>query len=900
MTESLPILPIDNCIPFDHSIADIYDGTRPFLGTGEQSPLFTVICQTLLDKFKDTETIRVLDVGAGTGRIALVIAQHYQRLLQSYGKSTPQLEIVCVDRSNDMLEHLTKKTDAISYAAVKVLPVHQDVRQLTSAAIGQFQAGYAHWFCHVVRDWALALYAVDKLLVENGLVFLFEESSSLYRAIDDNLSDFQDKVLLREFWNRYHEHVRRIMNDPSEAGVPSPRCRLGGFVVDDSVKRLWRALGWSKPHALGPKASWRRDFTIDEIIENVIRRRAFTNMRLFHNDVSAQSKFAHIADSLRFEFRDSLPTTVPCEVHFKASFLERDNHFPLHMATLLLDTVYATLGESWRRRIDRTYWRPSLWGRLFAATWQRLNQGPSGTSPFGGVGIEGSSAIVGVAAMIPTILEETHDIVSCSGAASEHSAWSDSQQWWGRVTQEMEIREPSVFWFCNSNEKRHQADEAIEAPWYANGRIHPTLHIITIPLQLRNALAACLASDPGTRPTDDQVRDSCLRLARTKSGSRFIQQAVDHGVIPSQDILQHTEFLSGVARLCMDRDLHGIYFFPFPVLPKRDKQPVFGMAIGVSEPLREGMVKFVLVLGELLFGKYVDELTANGANAQHAAQERPAEAVSDIRQRALSVPNPKTRPSSAGLVIVTSTSVEADALVERAGIVRQYRDRIFNVNGFPFVDLGFSEAPIWWATTGKGTTGPSGSALSVYDAIKAARPWGIVMAGIAYGLKKDRQRIGDILLSDRVFCYEAQRVGEAETRDRGDRVSAFWQLLAWFQTYGRDWQWKLPREARPSVHEGLVISGDKLVDDPGFRAELIKMAKNEAIGGEMEGAGLVSAAAREPSRWIVVKAICDWGMGKGDQYQVLAAKNAMDYVFYVLEHEEVLRSVADVILKSKQ
>ena len=83
---------------------------------------------------------------------------------------------------------------------------------------------------------------------------------------------------------------------------------------------------------------------------------------------------------------------------------------------------------------------------------------------------------------------------------------------------------------------------------------------------------------------------------------------------------------------------------------------------------------------------------------------------------------------------------------------------------------------------------------------------------------------------------------------------------------------------------GLLLSGEKLVNDPDFLDELLDL-EPEAIGGEMEAAGVYSAAQHELTHWIVVKAICDWGMGKGDAHQEVAARNAADFVFHALRQK---------------
>jgi hypothetical protein len=81
----------------------------------------------------------------------------------------------------------------------------------------------------------------------------------------------------------------------------------------------------------------------------------------------------------------------------------------------------------------------------------------------------------------------------------------------------------------------------------------------------------------------------------------------------------------------------------------------------------------------------------------------------------------------------------------------------------------------------------------------------------------------------------------------------------------------------PKVRFGLVLSGQKLVDNLDYR-ESLKSLYPEAIGGEMEATGLYVSATVAKVDWIVIKGICDWGHDKNradkDVWQKLAAKNA--------------------------
>jgi nucleoside phosphorylase len=157
------------------------------------------------------------------------------------------------------------------------------------------------------------------------------------------------------------------------------------------------------------------------------------------------------------------------------------------------------------------------------------------------------------------------------------------------------------------------------------------------------------------------------------------------------------------------------------------------------------------------------------------------------------------------------------------------------------------------------------------------------MVGIAFGVDPQRQQIGDILVSQQLLGYDLQRVGTRvdgglTIQARGDRPSASTRLLDRCRAGDLDWE-------GPALHFGLVLSGEKLVDNYDYREQLRQLAP-EAVGGEMEGAGLYAAAQRSKVDWIMIKAICDWADGnKGldkDARQQQAAQNAAGFAFYII------------------
>jgi nucleoside phosphorylase len=98
---------------------------------------------------------------------------------------------------------------------------------------------------------------------------------------------------------------------------------------------------------------------------------------------------------------------------------------------------------------------------------------------------------------------------------------------------------------------------------------------------------------------------------------------------------------------------------------------------------------------------------------------------------------------------------------------------------------------------------------------------------------------------------------------------------------------------------GTVLSGEKLVDNKSLVEQLLR-EEPEAIGGEMEKAGLCAAAERLKREWILVKAICDCGTGKTDGFQQLAAEHAVSLFEHVLSHEGVLEDIKSALRRSAE
>ncbi|MYM90217.1 NACHT domain-containing protein [Rugamonas sp. FT82W] len=177
-----------------------------------------------------------------------------------------------------------------------------------------------------------------------------------------------------------------------------------------------------------------------------------------------------------------------------------------------------------------------------------------------------------------------------------------------------------------------------------------------------------------------------------------------------------------------------------------------------------------------------------------------------------------------------------------------------------------------------GSTGPGASFDTVTNILEDISPKAIIAVGIAWGAKNaDGQQIGDILLSTRLRDAQHNKVTPEMVTSRGVIEAPNGMLLKTFGT--------VADLIGKRTHEGLLISIETLFDDEKHRDKFLFAEHGQAIGGEMEGSGLLMSLRRMKDRhvdWLIVKAICDWGFKKNldpqekERDQLLAARNAAE------------------------
>ncbi|MGO9566026.1 MAG: FxSxx-COOH system tetratricopeptide repeat protein [Desulfomonilaceae bacterium] len=229
------------------------------------------------------------------------------------------------------------------------------------------------------------------------------------------------------------------------------------------------------------------------------------------------------------------------------------------------------------------------------------------------------------------------------------------------------------------------------------------------------------------------------------------------------------------------------------------------------------------------------------------------------------------------VLIVTATEVESQEVLSQFSQDTGIEGKLCFIGRKSHFALGNNGGiDLFMVQSEMGSGTPGGALLTVSESVRQLSPIGVIMVGICFGTKPDKQKIGDILVAKQLHSYEPQKATEKRWISRGDTVTSSVDLLDKFRSGHLSWK-------GAPVHFGLMLSGEKLLNDPVFLKELLD-AVPEAIGGEMEGAGLYAAASHAGVDWTIVKAICDWGDGnKDDVHQRTAARNAATFVRHVIQ-----------------
>jgi nucleoside phosphorylase len=231
------------------------------------------------------------------------------------------------------------------------------------------------------------------------------------------------------------------------------------------------------------------------------------------------------------------------------------------------------------------------------------------------------------------------------------------------------------------------------------------------------------------------------------------------------------------------------------------------------------------------------------------------------------------------VLIMTATKVETQALTEALKQTGASEPAYISKVAYTARDFGvINNLRMIHVQSEPGSVGASSSQAVAADAIRDFSPAAVISVGIAFGMKPDKQKVSDVLVSRMVTQYEKVKLKEGHVYQRGERAEASPKLLSLFRAAEAE-------GFEVAIHFGIIVSGEKLVDDKAFVEEL-REQEPEAVGGEMEAAGIMSAANRAKANWIMVKSIVDWAHNKeahnSESHQLEVARVAVRFVMRAL------------------
>lgn len=148
-------------------------------------------------------------------------------------------------------------------------------------------------------------------------------------------------------------------------------------------------------------------------------------------------------------------------------------------------------------------------------------------------------------------------------------------------------------------------------------------------------------------------------------------------------------------------------------------------------------------------------------------------------------------------------------------------------------------------------------------------PLSVIELGICFGLKPE-VRIGDLCISTFVSDYEYQKINEGDTQYRSRSVEVGSELIGKIENFKKSY------DATFKVHLGGYCCGDKVVNSVAFKSSL-KQAVPDAKFGDMESYIVARVAESKKIPWLIIKGSSDDGVNKGDEFQELAAVNAVTF-----------------------
>ncbi len=195
---------------------------------------------------------------------------------------------------------------------------------------------------------------------------------------------------------------------------------------------------------------------------------------------------------------------------------------------------------------------------------------------------------------------------------------------------------------------------------------------------------------------------------------------------------------------------------------------------------------------------------------------------------------------------------------------------------FSFFKIGNSDV-VHVEPTSTGAYTKGGTAKTIDAAIKRAKPNIVISAGVAFGLRPEKDDFGDVLIGRQHFSYDkGTKISEGKIDIKRLHIEEpdeymLCRVQATIPTenpvYGR-------YNNKFKVVLGNMLTGEFVIDFEQFKNMIVSPFEPfGVVGGEMEAYGLFEEVKKKKRvHCVLIKGICDWGSGKNAIHDVAGLK----------------------------
>ena len=238
--------------------------------------------------------------------------------------------------------------------------------------------------------------------------------------------------------------------------------------------------------------------------------------------------------------------------------------------------------------------------------------------------------------------------------------------------------------------------------------------------------------------------------------------------------------------------------------------------------------------------------------------------------------------ANVNIILVTATETEYCAVMS---VGEKYTKVFLKKENVTVYLVMYGSHKVAVICTEQGPRGTTSMLQKVQGAINARY---VIAIGICYGMKEGKTKLGDVIVAKSIVdtsCKKAEDgsidIREVKEWESGPKLYGIFNHPIGFKLESGEGEFV-------KVHTGKLVSENTLVASQDYKKKIHDQVRH-ALGGEMEGAGIMQAAKDGEYEGIVIKGIADWGDKNKEPYrkwQKFVAGAAANYVLYCLKENK--------------